>query len=350
MEEALTKSCLLELARKCFSSMQELEKCLRAGSTAARRNLTDSSSRSRASKVKAQGKSKTAPKKGAPLCLRGSTARRNVTDSGSPAQEMRTTKSKKLAQCAQDKASVEPKAAPYLHQHMVRKIAYWWIQNHGASGTNMLDFNEWALEELASIVPDQSQQLLEINVAEYATVQQLADKTRQCPLLVTVGLCLVKPLLARENVDKLRVLCNPDHHQLALKLIRTYQQRYSMPPSPLHLGRLLITSPSTVSANKVDSVPVFLKEHFRWYQIEWVPGSTGCECRGNCGSGCPGRAGGCTNPVTKDCKKEFVKNGKPVRCQACKCQHPDCMTAARRPWGITFLSESFGMCIKHWKK
>jgi hypothetical protein len=251
---------------------------------------------------------------------------------------------------------------------MVRKIAYWWIQDHGASGTNRLDFNEWTLEELASIVPDQSQQLLEINVAEYATVQQLADKTRQCPLLVTVGLCLVKPLLAPENMDKLRVLCNPDHGQLALKAIRTYQQRYSMPPSPLHLGRLLITSPITVSAHNVASVPAdadtvhvgkddeegqvsapAAKDHFRWYPIEWVPGSTGCECMGNCGSGCPGRASGCSNPVTKDRKKVFVKYGKPVRCQACKCQHPGCLTAARRPWGITSLSESFGMCIKHWE-
>jgi hypothetical protein len=355
--------------------MEELEKCLGGGSTAASRNLTDSGSRARASKVKAQQNSKTAPKKAASLCLRGSTARRNVTDSGSPAQEMRTTKPKKPAQCAQDKARVEPKAAPYLHQHMVRKIAYWWIQDHGASGTNRLDFNEWTLEELASIVPDQSQQLLEINVAEYATVQQLADKTRQCPLLVAIGLCWAKPLLARENVDKLRVLCNPDHHQLALKVIRTYQQRYSMPPSPLHLGRLLLTSPITVSANKVESFPVHKrlassadmvrvgqddeadrgeapaeKEHFRWYQIAWVPGSTGCECTGNCGSGCPGRAGGCMNPVTKDFQKDFERYGKPVRCRACTCRHPDCLTAARRPWGITFLSESFGMRMKHWKK
>jgi hypothetical protein len=49
------------------------------------------------------------------------------------------------------------------------------MQEHDVAGTNRLNFEEWSLEDLARIVPDQTQTLHK-RATEYATVQQLQTK------------------------------------------------------------------------------------------------------------------------------------------------------------------------------
>jgi hypothetical protein len=280
------------------------------------------------------------------------------------------------------------------------------MQEHDEAGKNRLNFEEWSLEDLARIVPDRTQTLHKL-AAEYATVQLLADKTQQLPLMVSCGLCLMKPLLMEKNKQQLQVLCNLRNRQLVVETIKQYVQKFNFPPPPVHLGSLVLkqlllpaTSPISGEAQGADKdkkdedenaqddekanagyndntsadnntcadaspgagdndIGAAFKQDsaFRWYPIPWVIGSTSCKCAGNCGAGCAARTredGLCPNPVSQESRKEFLAANKLIRCQACKCQHPGCLSAARRPFagafGIPNTSQSRGRCIKHWLK
>ena len=356
----LTKTCLQELAFHCFARMHEMDVLLqqRRRQTSKRKGFAGA-----AAKVKPNRKSK--------------------------AKQTRT------ANKTGDRAMGGGRKAPYTHQHTVRKIAYWCIHEHDAAGTNRLDFQKWTLGELAEIVPDQSEQLLDIAPSECITVQQLADKTQQHPLIVSCGLCLFKPLMKEEHVQKLQFLCNPVNHPMLLETLKTYVGKFGFPPPPMHLAAITkvafpMNSPTTgvpqvakPCADRVDEAHAVQAlaieapaeevegpgggerkedladqeppppEPFRWYRMARVRGGVRCTCVGNCGAGCAARTQEdrlCPNPVSKESKNEFVKAGKPIRCNACKCQEPGCLSAARRPWGLTDPRASFGRCIKHWKK
>jgi hypothetical protein len=139
-----------------------------------------------------------------------------------------------------EKATSKAKGtASYIHQHIVRKIVHWRMQEHDEAGTNRLNFEEWSLEDLARIVPDRTQTLHKL-AAEYATVQQLADKTQQLPLMVSCGLCLMKPLLMEKNKQQLQVLCNLRNRLLVVETIKQYVQKFNFPPPPVHVGSLVL--------------------------------------------------------------------------------------------------------------
>ena len=400
-EEELTKHGVQELAQNCFARLQEMEAALSQANSTSKTSDAD--------------------------CTRP--VKRNLTEHGSnPSTGKEKAKGKAKGKATENVKSVDSTKAPYIHQHTVRKIVHWRMQEHDEAGTNRLDFKEWSLKELACIVPDQSKTLLTIDASECATVQQLADKTQQLPLMATCGLCLIKPLLVDKNKEQLRVLCNPRNRPLVVETIKEYVQKFNMPPPPVHLGSLVLkqllfraTSPISGEAQAADKdkkddekalaghdnntsadnntcadtgagqdkAPGNEKElpdkasvvppssgkvqdagkdkgaleesasadkqdgAFRWYRIPWVPGSTTCECVGNCGAGCAARTredGVCPNPVSKESKKEFLAAKKLVRCQACRCQYPGCLSASRRPFGISNLCESFGRCMRHWIK
>jgi len=132
------------------------------------------------------------------------------------------------------------------------------MQEHDEAGTNRLNFEEWSLEDLARIVPDQTQTLHKL-ATEYATVQQLADQTQQLPLMVSCGLCLMKPLLMEKNKQQLQVLCNLRNRQLVVETIKQYVQKFNFPPPPVHVVSLVVeqlllpaTSPISGEARAAD--------------------------------------------------------------------------------------------------
>ena len=205
-----------------------------------------------------------------------------------------------------------------------------------------------------------------------------------------------------KNKEELQVLCNLRHRPLVVETIKQYVQKFNFPPPPVHLGslvvkQLLLPATSQISgearaadkekkdddkkaqedekaiagyqdntpadnntcadasqgAGDKDTGAAFEQDSsFRWYPIPWVTGSTKCRCNGNCGAGCAARTredGLCPNPVSKERRKAFLAANKLIRCQACKCQHPGCLSAARRPFagafGIPNTSRSCGRCI-----
>ena len=121
------------------------------------------------------------------------------------------------------------KKAPYIHQHTVRKIMYWHLEERGAEN---MDFSDWTLAELAELVPDQSQQLLDISTSECVSAQDLANKTKQHPMMVSCGLCLFKPLFKEGRSEMLHFLCDRSNHATLLDIIQAYNVEFGIPPTP----------------------------------------------------------------------------------------------------------------------
>jgi len=162
----VTKHGVQELAQNCFARLQEMEAALSQANSTSKTSDAD--------------------------CTRP--VKRNLTEHGSnPSTSKEKAKGKAKGKATENVKSVDSTKAPYIHQHTVRKIVHWRMQEHDEAGTNRLDFKEWSLKEFACIVPDQSKTLLTIDASECAIVQQLADKTQQLPLMATCGLCLIKP-------------------------------------------------------------------------------------------------------------------------------------------------------------
>ena len=87
-----------------------------------------------------------------------------------------------------------------------------------------------------------------------------------------------------------------------------------------------------------------------WFLIEGVDGSHAqrCACSGNCFSNCPGRVGRCPNVVDLVPPAGQQRGGRGPYCRACRCRVQNCSRAARRPYGASLVSRSFGLCRGRW--
>jgi len=181
-DKELTKDGVQKLADKCFAKLLEMGAALRQASCT----------------TKTEDANCTRP------------AKRKLTEHGSSPS----------TSTGKEKATSKAKGtASYIHQHIVRKIVHWRMQEHDEAGTNRLNFEEWSLEDLARIVLDQTQ-TLQKRATEYAIVQQLTDKTQQLPFMVSCGLCLMTPVFMEKNTEQLQVLCNLRHRLLVVETIK----------------------------------------------------------------------------------------------------------------------------------
>ena len=310
-------------------------------------------------------------------------------------------KTKKTANKKQTE-SVSALNAPLMIGHFVRKQALWLIQAHKDQDTCRVDYSQMSLLDVATLMPDSLHLLRQVGLSEKASVFDFVEGID--PLTIATFLCLFVPV--EKELDHLSAMLNPANHELALRLIEEHKSSAGVPPSPSWLAHEIAkvttgkvrccdhrprdhqtsmtgscskraVTAKAMAQDKSQEAPandqrpqshktslakaaealLVENEHVDGDVTKWHAGPVApnqklrCSCSGNCRRMCPGRSGSYPSIAVVNLQGTSLKKNLKPLCAACKCQHPECHVAARRPHGAHHLNISNfgGFCQKHWK-
>ena len=108
----------------------------------------------------------------------------------------------------------------------------WLAKAHEARNTCEVHLASMSMQDLAKLVPDQSDSLSEL---AGQNVGVISSRLGMEPLLLPCLVCLVRPVIDSRQVDSMDALREHKNSPRLEESIRTHKSKYGMPPTPWHL-------------------------------------------------------------------------------------------------------------------